>query len=293
VSHGPLRRRARTAGVAAAAALGLLGAYQVAEYASTGATGLSRHGAWHLYARVAGFADCSRFRPPAGTRVLCETTPRRDRGTVDQYLFKPTHSPAYRAFGDPFVSSRAHVAALGAFARAAIAHQPLDYLGEVGGDLLRYVVPEGMRGFGGGPSYRDLVGRPILSNPLYGAQGLASVQAYYGWDTTAYLADVGVLRALRGYEALTRLQGPLFVVLALLSLAGPLVLRGRPRAAAVLFALTGWALLVAPVATLEFSARSAIPGFGALGAAAALGAWGSALRLRSRGASGPGSEVRR
>jgi hypothetical protein len=285
-SHGPLRRRVRTAGVAAAAALGLLGAYQVAEYASTGATGLSRHGAWHLYARVAGFADCSRFRPPAGTGMLCETTARRDRGTVDQYLFTSAHSPAYRAFGDPFVSSRAHVAALGAFARAAIAHQPLDYLGEVGGDMLRYVAPERMRRFGGGPSYGDLVGRPILSNPLYQAQGLTSLQAYYGWDTAAYFADIGVLRALRGYEALTRLQGPLFVVLVLLSFAGPLVLRGRPRAAAVLFASTGWALLVAPVATLEFSARTAVPGFGALGAAAALGAWGTATRLRSRMASG-------
>jgi hypothetical protein len=281
-AHGPLRRRARTTAIAAAAALALLGAYQAATYVSVGETGLSRHGAWHLYARVAGFADCSRFEPPAGTAALCERIARSDRGTVDQYLFMPAQSPAFRAFGDPFVSSDQHVAALGSFARTAIVHQPFDYLREVGGDMLRYVAPESMRRFGGGPSYADLVGEPILANPLYEAQGLTSVGAYYGPETAAYFADTGLLDALRGYEAATRVQGPLFVVLALLSLTAPLVLRGRARAAAALFAITAWALLVAPVAALEFSARTAVPGFGVLGAAAALGAWGWAVRASAR-----------
>ena len=275
-----LRYRRRAAVIASATALALLGAYQAAEYASIGQTGLSRHGSWHLYARVAGFADCSRFAPPADTRVVCERAPRARRGTVDEYLFKPWRSPAFRAFGDPFQSSEQHVAALGAFARTAIVHQPLDYLGEVGGDLLRYVAPEHLRRFGGGPSYADLVGEPILANPLYESQGLASTAAYYGED--AFYADAGALRALRRYEAATRLQGPVFVLLALLSLMAPFTLRGRARAAAVLFGLTGWALLVLPVATLEFSGRTAIPGFGPLAAAAALGACGLASRRWSR-----------
>jgi hypothetical protein len=275
-----LRQRLRTAAIATAAALALLGAYYAAEYASIGKVGLSRHGDWHLYARVAGFADCTRFRPPADTRVVCERAPRSQRGTVDEYLFRPQHSPAYRAFGDPFQSSEAHVAALGAFARAAIVHQPLDYLGEVGGDLLRYVAPEHLRRFGGGPSYADLIGEPILANPLYESQGLASTAAYYGED--AFYADAGTLHGLHRYEAATRIQGPLMAALALLSLVAPFVLRGPARAAAVLLALTGWALLVAPVATLEFSARTAVPGFGPLAAAAALGGWGLASRRWSR-----------
>src|SRR5436190_696126 len=174
----------------------------------------------------------------------------------------------------------AEYAALGAFARTAILHQPLDYLGEVGGDLLRYVAPEHLRRFGGGPSYADLVGEPILANPLYESQGLASTAAYYGQD--AFYADASALRALRRYEAATRLQGPVFVLLAVLSLMAPFTLRGRARAAAVLFGLTGWALLVLPVATLEFSGRTAIPGFGPLAAAAALGACGLASRRWSR-----------
>jgi hypothetical protein len=279
-SHGTLRRRARTAGLAALAAVAVLGAYAVAEEASVGAVGLSRHGAWHLYARVAGFADCSRFRPPPGTRVLCETGPRAARGTVDEYLFQGAHSPAYRAFGDPFSSSPQHVAAIEAFARAAIVHQPLDYLREVGGDTLRYVAPDAFRDYGGGPSYADLVGAPILRHPLYGAQGLWSARAYYGWGPGGFIWDPPVFRPLLGYEAATRIQGPLFVVLALLSLSGPLVLRGRMRAAAALLALTAWALLVVPVATLEFSARSAVPGFGVLAGAAALGGWGLVPALR-------------
>jgi hypothetical protein len=274
-------RRVRTAGVAAAAALAVLAAYQVAEYAATGHTGLSRHGDWHLYARAAGFADCSRFRPPPGTAVLCQRAPRADRGTVDEYLFKPRQSPAYRAFGDPFVSSDAHVAALGRFARAAIVHQPLDYLREVGGDLLRYVAPESLRRYGGGPSYADLVGRPILANPVYQSQALASIGAFYGPVPAAYFADEGMLHALRRYEAATRVQGPLMVALALLSLTAPFALRGPARRGALLLALTAWALLVVPVATLEFSARTAIPGLGVLSAAAALGAWGWVTRLRS------------
>jgi hypothetical protein len=279
-SSGPLRRRARTAGLAAVAVVAVLGAYTVAEEASVGAIGLSRHGAWHLYARVAGFADCSRFTPPPGTRVLCDDAPRAVRGTVDEYLFQGAHSPAYRAFGDPFSSSPQHVAAIGSFARAAIVHQPLDYLREVGGDTLRYVAPDAFRRYGGGPSYADLVGAPILRNPLYGAQGLWSVRAYYGWGPGGFIWDPPVFRPLLRYESATRVEGPLFVVLALLSLSAPFVLRGRPRAAALLLTLTAWALLVAPVATLEFSARSALPGFGMLAGAASLGAWGWARALR-------------
>jgi len=56
-------------------------------------------------------------------------------------------------------------------------------------------------------------------------------------------------------------------------LAAPLLTAGRARSAALLFALVGWTLSVVPVATVEFSVRTGLPGFGALGAAAALGGW--------------------
>jgi hypothetical protein len=82
----------------------------------------------------------------------------------------------------------------------------------------------------------------------------------------------------------------LFVLLALLSLAGPLLARGRARSGAALFALTAWTLMVTPVATVEFSARTAVPGFGALGAAAGIGGYAllQAIRERRRSRSSAG-----
>jgi hypothetical protein len=62
----------------------------------------------------------------------------------------------------------------------------------------------------------------------------------------------------------TRVEGALFVVLGLLSFAA--LTAGRP---ARLLTLVAWTLLVTPVATLEFSARTAVPAFGFLAAAAA------------------------
>jgi 4-amino-4-deoxy-L-arabinose transferase-like glycosyltransferase len=87
---------------------------------------------------------------------------------------------------------------------------------------------------------------------------------------------------LRGWESVTRIQGPLFVLLALLSLAAPMLTSGRARSASALFALAAWVLLVVPVATVEFSARTAVPGFGPLGAAAAVGGWGALVAVRAR-----------
>lgn len=279
-SHGALRRRAAFAAIAALGALGVLGGYYAAQELAVGKTGLSRHGVWHLYGRVAPFADCSRFRPPPGTEVLCETTSRAQRPITDAYIFNWWYSPAVRAYDYPFASTPEVTAALGAFSWAVVVGQPLDYLGEVGTDMLRYVAPESLRGISGGPSYADLVGTPILFNPVFEGEGLTSVRRHYGWTSRSFDVNRPLLDGLRVYESATRIQGPLMVVLALLSLAGPFVTRGRARCAALLFTLSAWALLVAPVAALQFSARTAVPAFGALGAAAAVGGWGCLVHVR-------------
>ncbi len=288
-AHGSLRRRLATTGIAAAAALALLGAYGVAEYRSVGDVGLSRHGAWHVYGRVAPFADCSKFRPPAGTAPLCESTPRARRPYTDAYIFNWWFSPAIRTYGYAFASSPAGTARIEAFALAAIVHQPLDYLREVGAGMLRYVAPASLRGVGGGPTYSELVGPRILFNPFFEYDGLGSVRSYYGWRARSFHANTGLLGALRGYESATRVDGALMVVLALLSFLAPFVTRGLARRAALLFALSAWALLAVPVATLEFSARTGVPGFGALGAAAALGGWGCVAAARRRWRLGGGT----
>lgn len=282
-SHGTFRRRLLSAGVAALAGVAVLGTYFALEQHATGETGLSRRGIWHLYGRVAPLADCSRFLAPPGTASLCETSrPGYRRPTTDAYIFNWWYSPAVRAYGAPFASSPEGAAQVGAFARAVIVHQPLDYIGAVGGDMLRYVAPESLRDISGGPSYADLVGTPILRNPRFGQEGLSSIRRFYGYRPRRFRANPTLLDALTQYESVTRVQGPLMVFLFLLSVAGPLVTRARARAGALLFSLAGWTLLVAPVASLQFASRTAVPGFGALAAAAAIGGWGCVETARRR-----------
>ena len=278
----PLRRRLVVLAVGAAGALVPLGAYYIAEHEAVGGTGLSRNGVWNVYGRVAPFADCSKFTPPPGTERLCETTPRPRRPFTYQYTFNWYYSPAVRYFGNPHSATPEQTDQVAAFAWAAITGQPLDYAEEVGAGLLRYVVPDSFRGYGGGPSYNDLVGRSVLFNRLFRREGLGVARGHGYRDARRFSVDHGLLDVLRAYESVTRIQGPLFVLMALLSLAAPFLTSGRARGAALLFALAGWTLCVVPVATVEFSVRTGLPGFGALGAAAALGGGGLAAVVRRR-----------
>jgi len=277
----PFRRRLAVAAVGCAAVAAVLGTYFAAEQRAVGHTGLSRNGIWNLYGRVAPFADCSQFTPPRGTEVLCEQTPRSARPLTSQYTFNWFYSPAIRAYGNPHTASPQRTAAVASFAYAVVLHQPLDYAEEVGAGLLRYVAPESLRGYGGGPSYGDLVHRQVLFHPLFQSEGRKVAKQYYS-DADRFSGHQVLITALRGWESLTRVQGPLFVMLALLSLAAPLLGSGRARSASVLFALMAWILLVVPVATVEFSARTAVPGFGPLAAAAAIGGWRVLVAARGR-----------
>jgi hypothetical protein len=283
-ASGEWRRRVATAAVAAAGALTVLGAYWIAEYSTAGAVGMSRNGDYHLYGRVAPFADCHKFTPPRGTEMLCETTPRSERPITDAYIFSYWHSPAVRTFGSPFDATPEASAKVGDFARAAMLGQPDDYLVEVGAGMLRYVAPESdwLHGYGGGPGYEALTGRNILLNPNFRSHAIDSLQRYYGWHHSDYRTRPGLLAALRGYERVTRIQGVAFVALALLSFAGPLLARGHDRRVATLLWLVAWCLLTAPVASLEFSARTAVPGFGFLAASAALGGLAAVRAWRHR-----------
>src|SRR5215208_4947779 len=163
--------------------------------------------------------------------MLCETTPRSERPITDAYIFSYWHSPAVRSFNDPFNASPEASARLGSWARAAIVGQPLDYMREVGAGMLRHVAPESdwLHGYGGGPGYEALTGRNILLNPNFQSHAIDSLQRYYGWHESDYAKHGGLLSVLRHYEKFTRIQGIIFVALALASFAGPFVSRGRER----------------------------------------------------------------
>jgi len=288
-SRAPVRRRLALTASGALAAVALLGAYFAAEQHQVGRTGLSRNGIWNLYGRVAPFADCKKFDPPPGTDVLCEATPRSRRPLTYQYTFNWYLSPAVRYFQNPHVASADQTNAVRDFALSVIWGQPLDYADEVGAGLLRYIVPDSFEGYGGGPSYDDLVHGKILFNRSFQKEGLRVARQLYD-DAGSFSVNRGLLGALRDYESVTRIQGAVFVVLALLSLAAPLAARGRVRGPALLFTLTALTLMVAPVATVEFSARTAVPGMGSLAAAAGVGGWClfSLVRDRRRSRSSAG-----
>lgn len=283
-----VRRRLALGAVGAAGALAVLVPYYVAEYSAEGETGMSRNGIWNVYGRVAPFADCSKFTPPRGTEGFCETTPRSRRPLTYQYTFNWYYSPAIRLLDNPHTAEPEQTDTVAAFAWAVIVGQPLDYAEEVGAGMLRYVAPESFRGYGGGPSYHDLVHEEVLFNRTFQKEGRRVAAKHYS-DAGAFGVNRDVIEALRSWESVTRVQGPLFVLLALLSFAAPFLARGRERSAAILFVLVAWTLLVMPVATVEFSARTAVPGLGPLGGAAALGAAGvlAFVRARRRSPRGP------
>jgi hypothetical protein len=275
------RRRVAHAAVCAAGMAAVLAPYLAIEQHTTGKVGLSRNGVWNMYGRVAPFADCSKFAPPPGTQPLCETTPRASRPITAQYTFNWWYSPAIRNFGDPHTASPERTALVASFVWAVIWGQPLDYAEEVGAGMLRHVAPDHFRGYGGGPSYSDLVNAPILFHPGFQEAGRQVAMQHYD-DARRFTSHEWLLDGLRAAEWVTRIQGPVFVLLALLSLAAPFVTRGPARRAALLFALVAWTLLVLPVAAVEFSARTALPGLAPLGAAAALGGFGISSRVRAR-----------
>jgi hypothetical protein len=266
-ARGNVRKRVRTALAVSSTAAALLAGYVVAMGVETGYTGvtLTRAGGWALYGRVAPFADCSRFSPPPGTGALCESRPRSQRPDPIFYSLGKG-APARRLFGDPFAENPRANSLLTRFARTAMLHQPLDYLRDVGTDLTRYWSSDRHFDTFAGQSYRALADYLFESTPFVN-QVLAR-----GWYLTTELSwNDALVDALRGYERRTRLEGPLLALLALLAVIGIPLARGDRLLVGVLLLGFAAALLIGPAMTAFFDARYAVPGYGSLAAAGAIG----------------------
>ncbi|MDX6699309.1 MAG: hypothetical protein QOE65_2706 [Solirubrobacteraceae bacterium] len=277
----PTRATVVRAGIALAVSVAIVGGYVAWRHAETGRGGVTTNGVWNFYGRVAPFADCARFDPPAGTEPLCDPlapASRNGRG-AQFYVFSP-ESPAQRAFGPPYYVSTdpGAPAKLRRFSLAALRGQPGDYLAAVADDAIRLVVP-------GHPSYGDLSGDDLVGFLLGGPDlhsGRNDFVAY--WQGRYYPHDRmhhGDLALLKGYERITRFEGPLMVLLLLLAAPAPWLVRGRPRAAARLFALIGFALLLFPMLTKGYDYRFVVPALAPLSAAAALAVSAGWSRLRA------------
>ena len=202
-----------------------------------------------LYSRVAPFADCDKFEPPGGTERFCENTPRAMRPGTNFYLHDPD-SPASRLYrGAPAEDSR-----LRAFALAVILHQPGDYLSAVSSDFRRYfdsrVDLAGYVGFADNhvPLVASYTHRYYSNTPKFNTSETASLLAYARTIMTKWWLMLSL------------------IVVPALSLA---VTRGSERRGVVIFAATGWALLLGAVATANYDPRYGVVAIGPLAAGAA------------------------
>jgi hypothetical protein len=85
--------------------------------------GIDDMSGWNLYARIAPFADCSRFTPRPGTRRLCESTPSSQRDGSLGYQWDE-NSIGRRSY--PPEPRTGQI--MGEFAEQVILHEPLSYL---------------------------------------------------------------------------------------------------------------------------------------------------------------------
>jgi len=276
--------RLRAALALAAPAVLVLIVYLVAHADVTGTWGLTRTQGQTLYARTATFANCSEFKPPAGTERLCETRPAIDRPPAVHYQFAPT-SPGLKAFGAPPALPQADTPEdwawkyddkVGDFARAAILGQPAAYSKTVAWGLVNFVTPTEV----GPRSVSDWDTDDLVRNMRSSYEGSAQsfFPNYYATPAAFQRRSPGTLDA---YGRHLRVEGPLTAVFVLLTLAGLTFGRGPLRRATVPFALAAGALMVATVAFLYYDVRYATPVFGFVAASAALGT--GALIARRRG----------
>ena len=223
--------------------------------------GLSSSPGWYLYGRVAHFADCSKFDPPPGTEVLCESQPPSERPGVYSYLILP-ESPAVRAFGGIGQQDRL----VGEWATRALRAQPLDFLSLAWKYVLAYWVPSTRsEGFG------DLLD-PQLNfaddRPLVAALVEPSLERFYD-DFTVHRFQPG-LDFLRAWQHVTRFGATLLFITTVLVLLGLLVGDRRSRIGVLIFGVGGLALLLAPILVGDYGGRYTVPMAGPLMAAAGI-----------------------
>jgi hypothetical protein len=204
----------------------------------------------------------------------------RAQHTAGGYIYN-SESPGQRLFGVPFVvSSYPHAMELmQKWSEAAIFGQPLEYLHAVWLDTVRLFDSNAS-------SYGDLSANRVIAFFLYGPDEHSGKNEFVEvWQGRLYPGDPpphhGDIAPLKAWEEITRVDGVWMGILLALCLAGPWVLRGRPRAGMVLFAITAVEVLWFPILVSSYDYRYVIPAFPPLVAAGALAAWGLALRLKA------------
>jgi hypothetical protein len=236
----------RALAVALAPAVLVLGLYVGAFEISGGKyLGIANMSGWNLYARVAPFADCSRFNPPPETRPLCEATPPSERDGSLGYQWDPnSHGRQVYEIG-PQTS-----AVVGQFAREVIVHEPLSYVKQVVIEAARYLDPtiESSHPFSGvAPGFQSFgLNDPVTRETIERELGKAYDDAH---------VHVTGKQVLATYQELFRIGGLIIAALVLLTIVGMCVAKGAPRLGIFLFGGTALLLYLVPVMTLSYEYR--------------------------------------
>ena len=198
-----------------------VGAYAVWFHTVNGPYAITDWGGRFLYARVAPFADCTKFTVPAAERHLCPKDPVGHRprvygSSVEYYMWGRNNSPLWTL---P-VSEDQRRKLAGDFAKRVIRGQPLTYAKTVLHDFLRpfYLVPA--RRDGELPIFRWQF-QTFFPNYWPGEVPLLN-----SFHEQPHL-DRGLARFLKGYRRWAFTPGPLF---ALSLIAGALAALGLGRA---------------------------------------------------------------
>ena len=268
--------------------LATVAVYTEWHYLESGQGGLVTGDGWDLYGRVAPFADCRQFTPPAGTESLCEAQPPAQRPPAQTgvwYVFNRS-SPAVRSIGPAEDTPEpGDMARLQRFSLAAIEGQPLDYLHDVSQDAIRLIDPS--------HASSNSLTASVLMTALFTRRKPTGSIAY--WQRRAYPGDPlkhGRAGPFRSWEKLTRITGVPFVVLLVLSLLAPWSVRGDARSETRLIVGTTLVLLLFPLFVRGYEYRFVIPLLGPFVVGASLGGWGLLQRLRRLSAASQSSRGR-
>lgn len=225
-----------------------------------------------LYGRVAPFADCKGLHLSAEEHALCPTlTPRNPWPSL--YVWG-TPSP----FNHPPIGGNpdANQIALN-FSLTIIRHQPLAYAAAVTDDFLDFFKPARSTGPDADPVAVDF---PFRLNSLtaYPSPDIDQWIKRADASPTAHPVIVRPLaQGLIDWQRVFYFPGPVFALALLASFAGAI---GRPKstnikrrlgAESLLYGMSAFLLMLAPVATVVFDYRHMEPAFPLLGTGGALG----------------------
>lgn len=249
---GPIRRRAARALAAAVPGVAVVGLYTIVATSIGPYAGLTDMSGWHLYSRVAAFADCSALDvvdTQPDLAQLCLAAPPGERPGPYFYEWSPD-SPARRLWGlDPGRNDL-----LRTFATEVILDRPGEYLKAVGTDLVRTFAPDFRSRAGHGQTldvfsfgYRDLAVEDVLEG---------NYAFEYSGTEVVVERGAGLLVA---YQEATRLPGALLLISILAAAAACIVGRGASRRQTSFIFLVGLAIWLGPILLFTWDHRYVVP----------------------------------